>query len=86
MIQGEAQMSDMLDDLEFREKIKGFSPEGQFLAQQIYKVQKNCPACTGEPPKFNKRSLIQLGSISSGVSVTLLIILLLILKAMGFSF
>lgn len=79
-------MSDMLDDLEFREKIKGFSNEGQFLAEQIYKVQKNCPACNGGTPRLNKKSLVQIGSVSSGISVTLLIILLLILKAMGFSF
>jgi len=41
-------------DLDFREKIKEFTPEGKFLAEQIYDIQRNCPACNISTPSNKK--------------------------------
>jgi hypothetical protein len=56
-------MPDISSDLDFQEKIKKFTPEGQFLAEQIYELQKNCPTCIAEA---NKRTghAIGIGGIS----------------------
>lgn len=36
---------DFLTSMELEERIKDFSPESQFLAREVCKIQKVCPSC-----------------------------------------
>jgi hypothetical protein len=36
----------MINDLDFEEKIREFSPEARFLAREMYEMKKHCIACT----------------------------------------
>ena len=56
-------MPDISNDLDFQAKIKDFTPEGRFLAEQIYAVQQNCPSCIAEANK-RTRHAIGIGSLS----------------------
>ncbi len=54
-------MNQMLNDLEFEQKIKDFSPAERFLAREIYEIKKQCAMCNQPDRKqrvFNITGLV----------------------------
>ncbi len=59
----------MINDLEFEDKIRDFSPEARFLAREVYEMKKHCIACTQVD---NKQKVFNASGVAGFVAATVI--------------